>query len=274
MPDFTHFGDAIDYAISELAIEGVDVDPGHWQGVSTVGRPDLTTSEILDLRLNVPLHRDYWLEGEDEWAAEMARETGCNYSWANEQFQERIGGIPRNPDPSHERWPWWHGQDDMTKHHGVFTHTYSERFWPRVEGHANGNEPHGIRYRFGDYDDLIYLLMREPYTRQAYLPIFFPEDTGAVHRGRIPCTLGYHFLLRGTSLHCWYEIRSCDAIRHFRDDLYLAARLVGHTITQCLDRELRGVEKQVWVDVQPGTLFFTAHSFHVNRGDIHRASNP
>lgn len=133
----------------------------------------------------------------------------------------------------------------------------------------------GIHFRYGDYGDVLDLLAEDPYTRQAYLPIFFPEDTGAVHRGRIPCSLGYHFLLRGNKLHCWYEIRSCDAVRHFRDDLYLASRLVAHTIEQL---ERRADEYQfdpqsaheVWRAVDPGTLYFTAHSFHVHMGDIHR----
>jgi thymidylate synthase len=107
-------------------------------------------------------------------------------------------------------------------------------------------------------------------TRQAYFPIFFPEDTGAVHGGRIPCTLGYHFLLRSGLLHCWYEIRSCDAVRHFRDDLYLATRLVQWVVAELVEKETpRSDREQVWVDVNPGTMFFKAHSFHVHMGDRH-----
>jgi thymidylate synthase len=83
----------------------------------------------------------------------------------------------------------------------------------------------GIRYEYGDLDDVVNLLYEHPFTRQATFPIFFPEDTGAVHGGRIPCTLHYHFLRRGDSLHLWYAIRSCDAVRHFRDDVYMATRL-------------------------------------------------
>lgn len=275
---FGDFGHAIDFSRSKLIAYGEEVDTGRWQGVPTEGKPDLVTREILDLSFNVNLDRKSWHdEGSVEWAAEMAFETGCNMEWADEHFAERVGGVPLNPDPSHVRWPWWVGQDSLSKTAGdgeKFTHTYSERFWPRWADPGptpeTGAPNRGIRYQYGDYDDVLELLAEDPYTRQAYLPIFFPEDTGAVHRGRIPCSLGYHFLLRGNRLNCWYEIRSCDAVRHFRDDLYLAARLVGHTLEQLFERELRSDKDQVWVDVKLGYLYFSCHSFHVHMGDYHR----
>jgi thymidylate synthase len=111
--------------------------------------------------------------------------------------------------------------------------------------------------------DVIDLLCRRPYTRQATLPIFFPEDTGAKHGGRIPCTLHYHFMLRNGKLHMWYPIRSCDAVRHFRDDVYMAMRLCQWVLSELREKE------QVWVDVDPGVLSFTAYSFHAHMGDWH-----
>jgi hypothetical protein len=111
------------------------------------------------------------------------------------------------------------------------------------------------------------MLLHSPYTRQATFPIFFPEDTGADGR-RIPCTLHYHFLLRNNQLHLWYPIRSCDLVRHFRDDLYLACRLLLWVLEELRERELRTDNPQLWMDVDPGTLFFTAYSFHVHYGDL------
>jgi hypothetical protein len=267
--NFVNFESAISVSLKQLQKFGEDVDTGTWQGVSTVGKPDMVTRELLDLGFNVNLERAAMAGDTAAWIDQIAQEIKPNLPWADEHFAERVGGIPRNPDPSHVHWPWWHGQDDETKQGGVFTHTYSERFWPTVDGHPGGPNPRGIRFRYGDYNDVLDLLRREPYTRQAYLPIFFPEDTGAVHGGRIPCSLGYHFLLRGNQFHCWYEIRSCDAVRHFRDDLYLAARLVAHTLSELFEHELRSDDKQVWVDVNPGKLLFSCHSFHVHKGDAH-----
>ena len=280
---------AINYAILRLKADGVDVDAGHWQGVATQGKPDLVTREILDLHLKflMPVTRD-----EAQWGIKP------NLPWAEDHFQERVGRKPTNPGEEYKNWPWWRGQDEQTRIAGPtgqepqFTHTYQERFWPK---RANVEDPPsdshlteigreawyrsrmGVRYPYGDLDDVVNLLRREPQTRQAYLPIFFPEDTGAVHGGRIPCSLGYHFLLRRERLHCWYDIRSCDAVRHFRDDLYLAVRLVQWIIGELQDFETEGKphsmigpthpDERVWQDVEPGTLHFKAHSFHVHKGD-------
>ena len=74
--------------------------------------------------------------------------------------------------------------------------------------------------------DLKSLLMTRPFTRQAYLPIWFPEDIRAADQGeRVPCSLGYHFLLRRGKLKVTYYMRSCDWFRYFRDDVYMTVRL-------------------------------------------------
>lgn len=264
---------AIDYAFDALKSYGAKVDPGHWQGVTTEGKPDLVTKELLDLDASFPIpvnRRDAIIS------------ISPNMPWAEHHFLERVGGDPTNPGEEYKNWPWWQGQDDLALTEGrgptdpKFTHTYQERFWPRYAGESiyerdNRVANRGVRYPFGDLADVIDLLRREPQSRQAYFPIFFPEDTGAVHGGRIPCSLGYHFLLRSGLLHCWYDIRSCDAVRHFRDDLYLAVRLV-----QWVLEELTRIEDQAgiippepWSSVRPGTMFFKAHSFHVHMGDYH-----
>lgn len=267
------FAEACASSIASLINTGILVDTGHWQGVSTKGRPDLQTIELSPMNWSCPFPQGTDGNHPEEMVARLQELIQPNLPWADEHFGERVGGTPQNPDPSHERWPHWRGQDDSTKVDGKFTHTYSERFWPREAWtKENGNwsyGPHGpgIRYSAGDFDDLVALLRREPYTRQAFLPIFFPEDTGAVHGGRIPCTLGYQLFRRGQIMHLHYFIRSCDAYRHFRDDVYLAARLMPHVLNQ-----LRG--DSGWQDVQPGMFHFYATSFHIHRGDMHHVKRP
>lgn len=134
-----------------------------------------------------------------------------------------------------------------------FTHTYMERFWAP-------NSIRGIRYDYGNLQDVINLLSREPDTRQAFFPVWFPEDTGAVHGGRVPCTIGYHFLLRAGHLHCTYTIRSCDYFRHLRDDVYLAARLVQWVIEKAWSK---GSENLYPLGlVKPGFLVMNIASLH------------
>lgn len=216
---------------------------GEWQSkdVSKVRQYD--TYEIVDasIRFDIP-------ETSGSLANYMA--PYVNLAWAEEHFQERVGGKPVNPPPSHQRWPWarHNGQHQNNETH-VFAHTYPERMWPRFAGTARSRafEPNqGIRFEYGDLQDVVNLLGRSPLTRQAYLPIWFPEDTGAVHKQRVPCTLGYHFMIRDNLLSCRYYMRSCDLIRHFPDDVYLAARLM-----QWLANELWTCWNP-WHDTAPG----------------------
>lgn len=158
-----------------------------------------------------------------------------------------------------------------------FSHTYMERYWPKYAGDGfyqtggdinnfgnqeavwkgfNEQPLKGIRYHYGDLNDVIELLKREPHTRQAYLPIWFPEDTGVLHKGRVPCSIGYHFLLRNGKLNTHYLIRACDAIRHFRNDVYLTCRLTQWVLGQLLP-------EKAWQDVELGTLTMDIINFHV-----------
>lgn len=154
--------------------------------------------------------------------------------WAEDQFLERVSGQPLNPPPSEAWWPYAQAGNAAHKTDEKFSHTYPERFWPKRAGagpdmrftdwQEGECDAYGIRYPYGDLNDVVAQLEKDRTTRQAYLPVFFPEDTGAVEGQRVPCTLGYHFLWR-RQLNVTYFIRSCDFVRHFTDDAYMAARL-------------------------------------------------
>lgn len=167
-----------------------------------------------------------------------------NLPWADKHFvHERISGHPLNPGRTWREWPYANSADKHRVGGGEdpqFDHSYAERYWPRFAGlTADGRLPHsnsgmhkasprkGIRSEYGDLKTLIYLMLKDPFTRQAYLPIWFPEDLygAAVEGRRVPCSLGYHFMIRDGKFHCFYPMRSCDFIRHFRDDVYLTIRL-------------------------------------------------
>lgn len=146
-----------------------------------------------------------------------------------------------------------------------FSHSYAERYFPKFAGMTRGGlnltpelTPNsGIRFQYGDLLDVINLLVREPMTRQAYLPVFFPEDTGVVHGERVPCSLGYHFIQRSGFFHVFYPIRSCDFVRHFRDDVYLTVRLLLWILERC-----RQKNPAVWNQVHPGMYSMWIGSLH------------
>lgn len=239
------------------------VDTGHWQALKDV--PMTQTRELRGLLLKYDI---------PETIQELQDEVKPNLPWAEDHFMERVSGQPLNPGEQYKNWPWYQGNVEAHKADGEFSHTYMERYWPVW---ANTSQPRvGIRYRFGDLDDVIDLLIREPTTRQAYLPVWFPEDTGAAYGQRVPCSLGYHFMLRGGKLHCFYAMRSCDFVRYLRDDIYLTSRLVQWMLSAVISEDalasLTDIEAQrhldLWSDVEAGELSMTISSLHIFEGDV------
>lgn len=195
-----------------------------------------------------------------------------NLPWADRHFEEeRVSGEPINPGETWKIWPYaasaarhLRGGENVE----AYDHSYAERYWPKQAGLygdlVSGYDPaagvvaHGIRFPIGDLDDLVTILELDPLTRQAYLPIFYPEDTwGAKEKKRVPCTLGYHFICRDEQIHIVYPMRSCDFVRHFRDDVYLTLRLLLWVL-----EELKRRDPETWVDVVPGTFRMHITSLH------------
>lgn len=213
----------------------------------------------------------------------LAEITGARMPWAEDHFLERVSGEPLNPSPSEAWWPFRQKKDGNTntdhKSEGnAFSHTYPERMWPRM-ANANARQTfdsstqvyedhimHGVRFDYGDLSDVVDQLHRAPNTRQAYLPIWFPEDTGAVHGKRVPCTLGYHFIIRNGSLDMSYFMRSTDLLRHFQDDIYLAARLMQWMV-QRLNEEADAADIPMDKPLKVGNLVFHTANMHIFDAD-------
>ena len=228
-----------------------------WQGLSTAKRPELETIEQLFVSFSVPIPNTA-LE-------RLQKDIHPDLPWADDHFAERVSGIPHNPPPSEAWWPHAASNHPFKDSSGLFSHTYPERMWPKGAGltHSRIDEGYinsGIRFNYGDLNDLVELLRTQPLTRQAYLPIFFPEDTGAHHGQRIPCTLGYHFIRRNDKLHVVYYIRSCDFYRHFRNDIYFTCRLL-----------LWVLEQTQWQGITPGNFIMHITSLHLFVNDARAA---
>lgn len=248
-----------------------------WQGIDISNKPDMTSYELLNETFTVPL---FDIERIDHWQKDIKP----NLPWADDHFLERVSGAPLNPGTQWENWPWA-SSADKHREGEMFNHTYMERLWPRYAGlisptktpedfdrdfkdtaeafkQANRRfRPHeGIRGEYGDLRTLVDKLAWEPQTRQAYIPLYFPEDTGA--EGRMPCTLGYQFIMRKQGLNLYYPLRSCDFVRHWADDCYLAIRLLLWMIDEC-----RKVNYEVWKDIGPSTYTMHCTSLHIFKND-------
>lgn len=223
-------------ALSILYYSGKEIKSEKWQAVEN---PD-TMLEVLNLFFTSQVPKSI---------ESLSRETGADLPWSEDHFQERIDGRPLNPGEQYKNWPYYRPDLDNNRfksHDGdKFSHTYMERYWPP-------REKRGIRYRNGDLLDIIDRLKGDLYTRQAYLSIWHPEDHSN-NNVRLPCTLGYWFNYRDSSLNCTYHIRSCDAVRHFRNDIYMTSRLM-HYISQK-------------IGVEVGYLSMWIGSFHIFKSE-------
>ena len=222
------FADMVGQMYQDFLSAARPVDVGQWQGLDIKGDASKVTWEIREAVLQLGMPKS--IEG-------AQHEFSPNLPWAEDHFQERVSGKPLNPPPSNAWWPFaQNGHAEHVDASGKFSHTYPERFWPKHAGdweasrgqlsaHHEDCEIKGIRFKYGDLHDVVWRLIKNPMTRQAYLPVWFPEDTGAPDGERVPCTIGYHFMIREGRLHVSYTIRACDFMRHFKDDVYMAVRL-------------------------------------------------
>lgn len=255
-----NFKVAIESVTKEFLSRGKIVNTEQWQGIKAPAPMfeafEVNFSSMMSSNLDT-----------------LKEEIKPNLPWADIHFDERVSGLPLNPGESYKQWPFY-GRDDEMRPNEEFSHTYMERYWPKwandrymkrgIDDPDDKDIRRGIRYEYADLNNLIDLLAELPYTRQAYLPIFFPEDTGNVHRGRVPCTLGYLFSQREGYFHITYYIRACDYLRHFRDDIYLTARLLIWVLERLSEKS------DFWKNVRPGIFTMNIASLHVFGPEVNR----
>jgi hypothetical protein len=257
----------------ELARRLLDTEPfnaGKWQQLDVSGSDMHATYELLNV--TVWYEMPVFYESAQEWIKP-------DLPWAEGHFQERVAGKAVNPGDWHDKWPYHAGKVELHQHGGKYDHNYMERFWPTdiVMDVDPGIEDRFSGYRFpvGDLDDVVKQLVDNPGTRQAYLPIFFPEDTGATQGQRVPCTLGYHFIIRNGQLHVQYNMRSCEIYRHFTNDVYMATRL-AHWVSNKFNQYVSlGVGDPNEIEVGQLTLnIVSLHGFVGDRYQIEGFQNP
>jgi len=225
---------------------GVETHSQRWQGISVVEDSCDRSNPMIEV-CNAFISMQM-IEDKDR----LAELCGADLPWAEDHFQERIAGFPTNPGEQYKNWPHW-VVDPKFMEGEMFSHTYQERFWPPPIA--------GIRYNMGDLDDVVARLRSEPTTRQAFLSIWHPEDQDPFPANRrLPCTIGYWFKINQGRLDVTYLIRSCDARRHFRNDVYMTQRLAHHVQESLLSNN---------IDVQLGVLSIWVGSLHCFKSDIY-----
>lgn len=227
------------YKLRKLLLEsGYSIQTASWQGT----KEPPTFLEIL--------HADLVAKMSDD-PKDASKICQATQPWADTHFKERVGGEPLNPPPSHVMWL---KDTDNYLSGQAFSHSYPERMWaPKTQG---------IRFQTGNLGDAVELLKKDRTTRQCYVPMWFPEDIVAANQGeRVPCSFGWHFLVRNNELHCSYHMRACDVVRHLHNDLYFANRL-------CL-----WLNEQADLHCGMGYLHFSSTSLHCFLDDKYMLGN-
>lgn len=236
--------EAIDNLIRVLLHSGKPTHSESWQAVDAT---KFKMIEVCDLFVK--------MEMTDE---DLEVQTGADMPWAEDHFKERLRG-PSNPGEQYKNWPYWDVDTRFLLEGGKFSHTYQERFWPRVNGDGYGRLK-GIRYHVGNWKDIKHRLSKDPSSRQAFLAIWHPEDQS--NNGvRVPCTIGYWFKINNNRLDVTYLIRSCDARRHLRNDVYMAQRLA-------MDM-LKGLWLEGHYEIELGNMNMWIGSLHCFESDIY-----
>lgn len=271
--DFTEVYEDLKLLMKDAPI----VPSAKWQGIDIANNPLMACREIAHVSFRIPMPT----EDLDHYRGD----TGAEMPWSDDHFLERVSGYPMNPGTEWMNWSqnkrYGDGAKSFLDHRGKFNHNYMERYWPRFAGQVleptkdaqewrkgfsslhRGIKPtpnKGIFYEYGQLIDVVDLLAGDPYTRQAYLPVWFPEDTGGGSK-RAPCTIGYHFLMRDGKLDINYHIRSCDLYKHFRNDLYLTVRLLLWVLDKARSRN------PDFKEVKPGHFLMQIGSLHLFKPD-------
>ena len=211
--------------LRDLSEMGTIVRPKSYQNKDIEGQDEFQTKELQNyvyslVRLHDP---DNLFLFEDSLA------------WAQAEFLERVRALGKiNPGEAWKLRPevWEEFLVD-----GKFDYSYNERLcWNdnlyRVEAE----------------------LKRNPDTRQAWLPIFHATDVKYYGgKKRIPCSLGYFFMVREGKLSLTYIQRSADAVKHFGNDVYLAFKMMEYMARR--------------VGVEPDKLTHHIFSLHAYKRD-------
>lgn len=273
MKQYGSFAEAISNAKYAIYKDSQVVAPKTWQSIDVTTKPEMTTHEVKwwGFKVHAGNDRYYWPPQDSFDLPQYQKDIKPNLPWADDHFEERVCGYPLNPGLQWSKWPYAKSADKF-RTDAMFNHTYAERYWAkkagwyppyteanqyRINSHPENNH-RGIRYDYGDLNDVVNQLAKDPLTRQAVLPVFFPEDTGAVHGDRVPCSIHYHFMARDGALDIFYYLRSCDFVRHFRDDIYLTLRLQFWVIDRL---------KEKGIELRPGLFQMFIGSLHIFKND-------
>lgn len=204
--------EAIEEIKRDLAEMGIEVRPQTMQDKYIAGQEEYKTKELQNYSYCL-------INPKSEEIPDVIQ------PWADEEFKERITDPWNRDDPENPQANFinpgeaWKLREDVWSeylHNGKMAYTYNELIW---------NDDQFTR--------VINRLKEDPESRQLWLSLWDPTRDTHLLGGisRVPCSLGYGFQVREGKLNMHYIMRSCDFATHFRNDVYLAIKLLEYVST-------------------------------------------
>lgn len=198
---YSTFEEAQNEIKRDLAELGTKVQPETMQDIFVGDRPEFETMELSNYIYTVT-HPNYLQIG------------GVHDEWVQQEWADRLAG-DLNPGRSWQRrkdiWIPFLENRKPPKFMGRFSYTYSQRM--------GGKHMRAI----------IEELEAHPHSRQLYLPVWDRSlDEDRRGKRRVPCSLGYWFVMRNNRVNITYMMRSCDLMTHYPNDIALASILQEH----------------------------------------------
>lgn len=196
----------------------------------------------------------------------MVQDLDPTMPWATTEWGDRVQAIMGNPSPLGTAWltraddkmDWseFIEFDGRPLPHGVSLHE-ARMAHPRA-----ANDPVRLAYSYGErfaLNDQVMRVIRElrrnPQSRQLYVAMWDPyQDSERLGVRRVPCSLGWHFMMRGGKLNITYSMRSCDFVTHWQNDVWLTMMLLDLVCMKTGN--------------EPGQFSQFINSFHVYEQDV------
>jgi thymidylate synthase len=227
--------DDVELAIDELRRNvselGTTVELKTYQNINIAGNPDFITKELIGESFKITEAVS------SEAALEYIHETRGE-GWRNfvvQEFDERLSEDHVNPGDS---WrlvgDYW---NKFFNKSGKHDYTYNERIRPQLQL-------------------VIEELKRDPGSRRAFLSIWDSgrDPENSLREMRVPCSLGYQFLIRNGKVDIIYLMRSSDVMQLIDIDIFM---------TLCLKEHVASV-----LGLNPGVAHFHIGSLHGYKRDL------
>ena len=186
---------------------------------------------------------------------------GCNFADTKALFNigftliepraRRITNETRNwkEDYAEAEWQWYLSGDKNIKKLGDIYGKVPE-IWKRMaDGKGNVNSNYGYQWKRNDQiGEVINLLKREKYTRQATISIYDGKEIDK-YTYDTPCTYAVQFTIMNNRLNMCVTMRSNDLWYGFCNDQYQFSKL----------QEM--IAKEIKMDI--GTYYHFAHNLHI-----------